>query len=204
MFEMSKCTISVLTNRVTKIRPTNDYEKRAAMKREYRFNIYLFQEWTTLDRVNYIRVYLFPSDHYLFSPPFILDIPRFLDGNLLGVHFSSFSTDFPPIKGYSAVCGKVAGRTIKVIPIIHPARYCFVNVARHTSRRNLYTRKYTHISVLHSHVCHLALLAIRRIFRRDHIWDREVVSQNPQCNHIRSSSFLGCSEPRAQSICRKM
>lgn len=30
-------------------------------------------------------------------------IQRFLDGNLLGVHFSSFSTDFSPIKGCVAV-----------------------------------------------------------------------------------------------------
>jgi len=167
------------------------------MKRDYRLNI-------SFSRILHILKYIFLQIIICFFPS--VDIQRFLEDNLLGVHFSSFSTVFSPIKSCNAVCGKVAGQTIKVIPITHPARYCFVNVngAGSSHIRVASTHKYTRINVLHSHVRHLALLAIRRIFRRDHIWDRKVVSRNPQCNHVRSSSFLGCSEPRAQSICQEM
>lgn len=141
---MLKCTISVITSaHEPRSKSTTDQhcEKRAVMKREYRFNI-------PFSRMNYIYQSIFVSfgSLFVFSVRLLL-IFRFLEGNLLGVHFSSFSTDFSPIKGYSVVCGKVADRTIKVIPITHPAHYCFVNVYGVYELVTHLRRIYTHVNI---------------------------------------------------------
>jgi len=111
------------------------------MKRDlstYRLNI-------SFSRMLHILKYIFLRNIICFFPS--VDIQRFLEGNLLGVHFSSFSTVFSPIKSCNTVCGKVAGQTIKVIPITHPAR-CFVNVngagSSHIRVASIHARARTH------------------------------------------------------------